>query len=71
MSFMMEIDAARALRYSSLDMLAADYLTTRPMCPTIDFCRRAAGVPDSDEAIARRLGVAILVVRNWRAIGRR
>ncbi len=71
MSFMMKIDAAHAARHTPLDMLAADYLTTRPLCPSIDFCCRVAGVPDSDEVIARRLGVAILVVRGWREIGRR
>jgi hypothetical protein len=71
MSFMMEIDAAHAARHSPLDMLAADYLKTRSMCPSIDFCRRAAGVPDADEAVARRLSVAISVVRGWREIGRR
>jgi hypothetical protein len=71
MSFMMEIDAARAAQRSPLDMLVADYLRTRPRSPSIDFCCRVAGVPDSDEVVARRLSVAISVVRGWREIGRR
>lgn len=65
--FMMEIDSARR---SPLDQLAVDYLTLRTGC-SIDFCRRTAGVPESDERIARRLGVAVSTVRGWREIGRR
>ncbi len=68
MSFMMKIDAVRG---APLDMLAADYLRTMPKLPSIDFCRRVAGVPDSDEVVARRLSVAVSVVRGWREIGRR
>lgn len=71
MSFMMAIDAARAARQSPLDQLAADYWVIRSGHPSIDFCRRAVGVPDSDEVIARRLGVAISTVRGWRDVGRR
>lgn len=71
MSFMMKIDAARAAQHSPLDMLAMDYLRQPPRGPSIDFCCRAAGVPDSDETIARRLQVPISMVRGWREIGRR
>lgn len=71
MSFMLEIDAARTASRSPLDMLAADYLRAPLMFPSLDFCRRAAGVPDSDEVVAKRLGVAIAIVRGWREIGRR
>lgn len=68
---MMQIDAARAEQHSPLDMLATDYLINRPLFPSIDFCRRAAGLTASDEVVARRVGVAISVVRGWREIGRR
>jgi hypothetical protein len=71
MSFMMEIDTARATQRSPLDMLAADYWVIRSGQPSIDFCCRAVGVPDSDEAVARRLSVAISTVRGWREVGRR
>lgn len=71
MSFMMKIDDARAAQRSPLDMLAADYAGSRPQVPSIDFCCRLAGVPDSDEAVARRLAVAVTIVRGWREIGRR
>lgn len=68
---MMEIDAARGSRYSPLDMLVVDYFMILPREPSIDFCRRAAGVPDADEVVARRLHVSISTVRGWREIGRR
>ncbi len=71
MSFMMEIDAAYAAKYTPLDMLAADFFQIRSGLPSIEFCRRAVGVPDTDVVIARRLSVAITTVRGWRAIGRR
>lgn len=71
MSFMMKIDAARAAQRSPLDMLVADYARRRPQVPSIDFCCCLAGVLDSDEAIARRLRVAVTIVRDWREIGRR
>lgn len=71
MSFMMAIDAARFSRQSPLDQLAIDYWMMRSGHPSIDFCRRVVGVPDSDDAIARRLGVAISTVRGWREVGRR
>lgn len=69
MSFMMQIDDARTVQ--PLDMLAADYARQTSPTPSIDFCCRVAGVPDSDEAIARRLKVAVATVRGWREIGRR
>lgn len=56
---------------SPLDQLAVDYFATRNRTPSIDFCRRAVGVPAPDDAIARRLGVAISTVRGWRQIGER
>ncbi len=70
MSFMMEIDAARR---SPLDQLAVDYFYAQKLehHPSLDFCRQVFGVPDKDEAVARRLGVAISTVRNWREVGRR
>jgi hypothetical protein len=71
MSFMMEIDAARAAQRSPLDLLAADFYRIRSGLPSIDFCRQAVGVPDSDETVARRLSVAISTVRGWREVGRR
>lgn len=71
MSFMMKIDAARAALYSPLDLLATEYLRHRPQNPSIAFCCRVAGVPDTDEVIARRLQVTTSTVRGWREIGRR
>jgi hypothetical protein len=68
MSFMMKIDAARL---SPLDMLVADYLRAPSREPSLDFCCRVVGVPDSDEVVARRLHVSISTVRSWREIGRR
>lgn len=65
--FMLEIDAVQR---SPLDQLAVDYLTLRSGF-SLDFCCRAAGVPELDETVARRLGVAISTVRGWRDIGRR
>lgn len=67
-SFMMEIDAAFR---SPLDQLAIDYFVQRSGQPSLDFCRRTLGVGESDETIARRLGVAISTVRSWREIGKR
>jgi hypothetical protein len=69
MSFMMQIDAARVAR--PLDLLAAEHARLSSPTPSIDFCCRVAGVPDSDEVIARRLRVAVSIVRGWREIGRR
>jgi hypothetical protein len=66
--FMMEIDDVQR---SPLNQLAIDYLTTRSGHPSIDFCRRALGVPEDDVVVARRLGVAVSTVRGWREIGRR
>ena len=66
MSFMLDIETHQP---SPLDQLAIDYFATRNRTPSIDFCRRAAGVPEADDAIARRLGVAISTVRGWRDIG--
>ena len=66
-AFMMEIDEAQR---APLDQLAVDYLTLRTAC-SIDFCRRTLGVSESDEVVARRLGVAVSTVRGWREVGRR
>jgi hypothetical protein len=66
--FMMEIDAAQR---SPLDQLAVDYFMLRSGRPSLEFCRRAVGVTESDEIVARRLSVAISTVRGWREIGRR
>jgi hypothetical protein len=68
MPFMMDIDAARR---SPLDQLAMDYFTIRSGLPSIDFCCRTLGVPEPDGTVARRLGVAVSTVRQWREIGRR
>lgn len=70
MSFMMQIDAARR---PPIDQLAADYwaIKSAKMDPSIDFCRQTLGVPESDEAVARRLDVSVATVRGWRDIGRR
>ena len=65
---MMRIDDARR---SPLDQLAVDYFSIRSGLPSLDFCRRADGVPESDEVVARRLGVAVSTVRKWREVGRR
>jgi hypothetical protein len=67
MSFMLEIDAARP---SKLDRLVIDYLSLRTS-PSLDFCRRVVGVDATDDIVARRLGVAISIVRGWRILGRR
>ena len=70
-SFMMEIDAAQR---SPLEQLAHDHLYDRRLLRSgysIEFCRRVAGVPDSDEAIAKRLRVFVSTVREWREVGRR
>jgi hypothetical protein len=69
MSFMMQIDAARVTQ--PLDLLVAAYARQTAQAPSLDFCCRVAGVPDSDEVIARRLRVAVSIVRGWREIGRR
>lgn len=68
-SFMMEIEACQR---SPLDQLAVDYFQAhRPEQPSIDFCRRICGVPDRDDAVAKRLSVAVAEVRRWRTTGRR
>ena len=66
MSFMLQIDNARPCE---LDTLATDYFAIRSGRPSLEFCHRTAGVPASDEVIARRLGVAISTVRGWREVG--
>jgi hypothetical protein len=71
MSFMMEIDEAYASQHSPLDTLVTEYFRRQKQAPSLDFCRRLAGIPDADELIARRLGVAIAAVRDWREIGHR
>lgn len=63
MSFMMQIEATQR---SPLDQLAVDYPSKRPLQPSIDFCRRVAGVPEDDEKVARRLSVTVSMVRGWR-----
>ena len=66
--FMMEIDEARG---SPLERLAVDYLSRRPRQPSLDFCCCLLGARESDEVVARRLGVATGWVRTWREVGRR
>ena len=70
MSFMMEIDAVQR---SPLDQLVVDYFYAQKLehCPSLGFCRQVFGVPDKDEVVARRLGVAVSTVRSWRDVGRR
>lgn len=69
MSFMMQIEAAQR---PPLDQLVLDYYyAERTGHPSLDFCRRVVGVPEDDEKIARRLGVAVSTVRGWRELGRR
>ena len=69
MSFMMEIEAAQR---PPLDQLVYDYYYAEKSAhPSIDFCRRVLGVPDTDDKIARRLSVAVSTVRGWRELGRR
>ena len=67
---MMRIEAAQR---SPLDQLALDYCyyAEKSGHPSIDFCRRALGVPEADEKVARRLNVAVATVRSWRELGRR
>jgi hypothetical protein len=69
MSFMMEIEAAQR---RPLEQLAIDYFhAQRSGTPSIDFCCKALGVPESDDVVARRLDVAVATVRGWREVGRR
>lgn len=69
MSFMLEIEAAQR---APLDQLVADYFyAQRSGLPSIDFCRRVFGVPESDDVVARRLSVAVSTVRGWRDVGRK
>jgi hypothetical protein len=70
MSFMMQIDAARR---PPLDQLAVDYWAIKlaKAEPSVGFCCQTLGVPESDDAVARRLGVPVATVRGWREIGRR
>ena len=69
MSFMRQIEAAQR---SPLDQLAVDYFCGGVSAhPSLDFCRRVLGVPEEDEKIARRLGIAVSTVRGWRDLGRR
>ena len=71
MSFMMEIEAAQR---SPLEQLAVDYFVQRSGLPSLDFCRRLAGLSPSDgdvAEVARRLSVAVSTVRSWRDVGRR
>jgi hypothetical protein len=68
-SFMMEIDASRR---SPLEQLAVDYVHVLSSGqPSLDFCRRALGVPESDLVVAGRLSVAVATVRGWREVARR
>ncbi len=68
MSFMLEIEMAQARR-PELDELARIFFTQRNKKPDFEFCHRLFGAESSDEVIARRLGVAISTVREWRSIG--
>ena len=69
MSFMMRIEAAQR---SPLDQLAVDYFhAEKTFHPSIDFCRRVYGVPEGDEVVAKRLSVAVSMVRGWRDVGKR
>ncbi len=63
---MLEIDNARP---PPLEQLALDHLHMPTGAP-IDLCRQVAGVPNTDEQIAKRLHVAISTVRHWREVGR-
>jgi len=65
---MMQIDESRR---SPLDQLAVDFFSVRSGLPSIDFCLRLAGLPETDEVIGRRLAVAVSTVRGWRDVGRR
>lgn len=65
LSFMVQIDETRP---GPLDQLAIDYLATRRV--SSDFCRRVSGLMEEDAVIARRLGVTVRVVREWRVVGR-
>lgn len=67
MSFMLKIDAARR---NPLDELAVMWFTQRTQKPSVEFCRHAAGISATDADIARRLGVGLSTVREWRSIGR-
>jgi hypothetical protein len=67
MSFMMRIEATQR---APLDQLAVDF-AQRARLPSIDFCCRVFGVPESDDVVARRLSVAVSTVRGWREVGRR
>ena len=64
----MEIDSTRP---APLDQLALDHIYLRTPNPSIDFCRRVAGIEAPDEVIARRLSIAVSTVRGWRKIGQR
>lgn len=72
MSFMMRIEAAQR---PPLEQLAVDFFNHQHQQqsehPSIDLCRRIFGVPDTDEAVAKRLSVAVSKVRGWRELGRR
>lgn len=66
---MLQIEAAQK---SPLDQLVVDYFYAQKMAhPSIDFCQRVYGVIERDEAIAKRLSVAVSTVRGWREVGRR
>ena len=68
MSFMLRIEAAQR---PPLDQLAVDFAPRPKTPPSIDFCRRVFGVPESDAVVAKRLGVEVSEVRGWREVGRR
>jgi hypothetical protein len=67
---MWQIDASRR---PPLEQLAVDYAcaTLRADHPSIDFCRRLAGLPEDDAVVAKRLGIEVTAIRGWREIGRR
>lgn len=67
---MLLIDASRR---PPLEQLAVDYACAplRADHPSIDFCRRLAGLPEDDAIVAKRLGIEVTAIRGWREIGRR
>jgi hypothetical protein len=63
--FMLQIDETLP---GPLDQLALDYLSSRRA--SLDFFRRVQGLREEDGVIARRLGVSVRVVREWREVAR-
>lgn len=65
---MVKIDESRR---PPLDELAMMWFTTRSGRPSLEFYRHVAGIAEPDIVVARRLGVGISTVREWRAMGQR